>query len=579
MPTAAPPTRRPIRALDPQTVERIAAGEVIERPVSVVKELLENAIDAGARRITVELRGGGLRQIKVSDDGAGIPADEIELAFERHATSKLRDVDDLWRIGSLGFRGEALASIGAMAEVLLISATDDSGEGAGVLVSDGRLIERFSRARTRGTTVTVRALFAHVPARLKFMRPARTESAQVSALVRRYALAYPERRFTLVLDGHASFTSGGGGDLKGALADVYGRQIARLLLPLEPAEVAGARIGGVISGPQLARPSRRHISFFVNRRWAAPRGLTEALEAAYRPFFPRGRHPLAAIFFDLPPDAVDVNVHPAKTEVRLLPEAEIAAALGDAVRAVLSRGSAAGSGSGFRLQQLEQLRRLRDLPPGTGDHIAEEPAAWDEGERQPAAWDEVVETPNLPPLRLLGQLRNALLLAEGPDGLYLIDQHRAHERAIYERLLAQVGSDEREQEPIEPLVLELGPLQAALLDDRLPELEELGIECESFGGRSFLVRALPALGEHEDLTAALPDLFDELVEDDEGWRERLLVGLSCRAALRKGRPLTPEQGRALLTQLGHAATPLTCPHGAPIVLQLDGETLSRQFGW
>src|SRR5262245_49700291 len=505
--------RRPIQLLDRRVIERIAAGETIERPASVVKELVENAIDAGATEITVELRGGGTRSIKVSDDGDGIPADELPLAFARHATSKLRDADDLWRIGSLGFRGEALASIGAMGETLLISATEEGGEGAGVLVSNGHVVESFARARARGTTVTVRSLFADVPARLKFMRPARVESAQVNALVRRYALAQPDIRFRLSLDGHQSFASDGDGDLNSVLAEVYGRQIARTLTPIPEFDVAGARIGGVISGPQLNRPNRRQISFFVNRRWATPRNLGEALETAYRPFFPRGRHPFAAIFIDLPPDAVDVNVHPAKAEVQLLPEAEIAAALGEHVRAILSRHQGARQSAGF------QLATLRGLPDA-GGRIGEERAPWDEALPDGALPEPVtptIEGPNLPPLRLLGQLRNALLLAEGPDGLYLVDQHRAHERIIYERLLLQVqeNDDERQQEMIEPLVLELGPLQAALLDDRLPELEELGITCESFGGRSFLVRAIPALGDHEDLTDALPWIFDELVEDDE----------------------------------------------------------------
>ncbi|HEX5505881.1 MAG TPA: DNA mismatch repair endonuclease MutL, partial [Thermomicrobiales bacterium] len=550
--TAPTATRRPIRPLDPRVVEQIAAGEVIERPASVVKELLENAIDAGARTITVELRGGGLRAIRVSDDGAGIPADELDVAFARHATSKLRDAGDLWRIASLGFRGEALASIGATAEVLLISATGDDGGGAGVLVEDGRVVERFSRARARGATVTARNLFAHQPARLKFMRGARAESAQVSTLVRRYALAYPERRLRLVLDGHVSFESPGTGRLADALAAVYGREIARLLLPLEPREVGGARVGGVISGSQLHRPSRRYVAFFVNRRAAVPHGLGDALEAAYRPYFPRGRHPLAALFLDLPPDAVDVNVHPAKAEVKLLDAAAVAAALGEAVRETLARNHVPRHT--FDLA----LRDLRALAPA-GGRLAEAPAPWDGA--APVAPEEPIAGPNLPPLRLLGQLRNALLVAEGPEGLYLIDQHRAHERIIYERLLRRERGEAREREVIEPLVLELGPLQAALLDERLPELEDLGIRCEYFGGRSFLVRELPAIGEHEDLTAALPDLFDELVEDDEGWRERLLVNLSCRAALRKGRPLDPAQQRDLLRALAHTATPATCPHG------------------
>jgi len=636
--------RRPIRALERRTIERIAAGETIERPASVVKELVENAIDAGAREITVELRGGGTRSIRVGDDGAGIPADELPLAFARHATSKLRDADDLWHLDSLGFRGEALASIGAMGETLLITATDDSGEGAGVLVSDGRIVESFGRARARGTTVTVRALFADIPARQRFLRPARTESAQINALVRRYALARPDLRFRLVLDGHLSFQSDGDGDLGNALAAVYGVQVARAMTPLPDIDVAGAgdaRVWGVLGGPQLHRPSRKQLSFFVNGRWATPRNLAEALEAAYRPFFPRGRHPVGAIFIELPPEGVDVNVHPAKAEVQLLHERAIAEALAGAVRATLARYQVAKGNAGF------QLAALRGLPVADLT-LAEERAPWDAAPdgTAPALTDlPPIAGPNLPPLRFMGQLRDALLLAEGPDGLYLIDQHRAHERIIYERLLAglasgaigrvggvgEVGEKGTEQEaqrhsggwekegggrgsgaegvtperkgevvaperkgeavaperkgeavtpePIEPIVIELGPLQAALLDDRLPELAEVGIVCESFGGRSFLIRALPPLGEHEDLREALPWLVEELVEDDEGWRERLMVNLSCRAALRKGRPLSVAQARGLLTGLAACDTPAICPHGSPIILHLDAALLTKQFGW
>ncbi len=621
--------RQPIRALERRTIERIAAGETIERPASVVKELVENAIDAGAREITVELRGGGTRSIRVGDDGAGIPAAELPLAFARHATSKLRDADDLWHLDSLGFRGEALASIGAMGETLLITATDDSGEGAGVLVSDGRIVESFGRARARGTTVTVRALFADIPARQRFLRPARTESAQINALVRRYALARPDLRFRLVLDGHLSFQSDGDGALGNALAAVYGVQVARAMTPLpdiDVAEAGDARVWGVLGGPHLHRPSRKQLSFFVNGRWATPRNLAEALEAAYRPFFPRGRHPVGAIFIELPPEGVDVNVHPAKAEVQLLHERAIAEALAGAVRATLARYQVAKGNAGF------QLAALRGLPVADLT-LAEERAPWDAAPdgTAPALTDlPPIAGPNLPPLRFMGQLRDALLLAEGPDGLYLIDQHRAHERIIYERLLAGLASgrvggvgewgrgspqgrsdtedDERERgdgvrgealaperrgeavtperkgeavtpEPIEPIVIELGPLQAALLDDRLPELAEVGIVCESFGGRSFLIRALPPLGEHEDLREALPWLVEELVEDDEGWRERLMVNLSCRAALRKGRPLSVAQARGLLTGLAACDTPAICPHGSPIILHLDEALLTKQFGW
>jgi DNA mismatch repair protein MutL len=305
----------PILRLPRDVAERIAAGEVVERPVSVVRELLDNAIDAQAAEITIEVRGGGLELIRVSDDGVGIPAAEVEVAFERHATSKLRSVDDLWDLRTLGFRGEALASIGAVAEVTLLTRAGPDVVGTQVVFRGGEVIRTSAAARQRGTTVAVRHLFHNVPARLKFLAGGRGESLLIGQIVRRYALAYPSLRLTLLLDGHPSFRASGSGDLGTALAEVYGPSVAQAMRARPPAEVEGAHVSGYVSGQTATRPGRQHLTFIVNGRWAASRGLLVALEAAYRPLLPRGRHPVAALFLDVPPAELDANVHPAKTEV------------------------------------------------------------------------------------------------------------------------------------------------------------------------------------------------------------------------------------------------------------------------
>src|SRR5829696_9102192 len=327
--SATPGSR--IRLLAPAVAQRIAAGEVVERPASVVKELVENSLDAGARQIRVDIQGGGLHLIRVGDDGSGIPPDDLCLACQRHATSKL-PVDDLSLIRTLGFRGEALPSIAAVAELLIVSAADDRGVGRRLTLSGGRIIADQPAPRPRGTTVTVTQLFENLPVRLAAAQRAQTENAQIGHVVRHLALAAPHVRIALVVEDRLALQTTGSGDHATAMIVVYGAAVAGSFQPIDPIKAAGARVFGVICGSEVTRPGRGQVNLIVNGRWVQPRGLLALLETAYRPVLPRGRHPILALRIETSPDLVDVNVHPSKLEVRLLYERQIGNAAGELIR-------------------------------------------------------------------------------------------------------------------------------------------------------------------------------------------------------------------------------------------------------
>jgi DNA mismatch repair protein MutL len=470
-----------IQVLAPDVVERIAAGEVIERPVSVVRELLDNALDAGAGEIRIDVRGGGLRAIRLVDDGQGIGADQVELAFRHHATSKLRRSEDLTEMRSLGFRGEALPSIGAVSELSLTTATEGASLAVRLELRGGHIVQRNYVARTPGTTVTVRNLFANVPVRLKFVGNARFESSLISQLVRRYAVAHPAVRFSLALDGHPSLATSGRG-LEQTLGEAFGASVSRAMLPLGPIRTDEAEWSGYVTGRHVTRGSRQHITLLVNQRIVHSRGLLAAFEQAYRPLLPRGRHPIAVLFLSLPRSLVDVNVHPSKAEVKIVGESDIAAALQGGVRELLGRYLALpDSDVNFALGSAQL-----ELPRMVAEHGPE--------------W-QTTTGQRLRHMRVTGQVQGSLILVEAEQGVYLVDQHRAHERAIYELLLRQHVEGRAGQMLLEPLHLELSPVQIARLEPRLPELAALGFACEWFGGRSFLVRSIPVLPETADCRA------------------------------------------------------------------------------
>ncbi|MCH7809129.1 MAG: DNA mismatch repair endonuclease MutL, partial [Chloroflexi bacterium] len=568
----------PIRILTPDVAARIAAGEVIERPASVVKELVENALDAGASRITVEVTGGGVQSIRVTDDGCGIEAAELATAFERHATSKLVDDEDLLRILTLGFRGEALPSIAAVAAVEIVSRTATSEVAAALTIGPERAGEIASKGAPAGTTVTVRGLFERQPARRAFLRTPASEGGAIARAVSHYALAYPEVRFQLIADGRQSLHTPGSGDRRDAVAAVYGLDVGAAMLEVmgEPGAIT---VRGLAGPPQLSRSSRSYISLIVNRRWIQSRRLTFAVEGAYEGMLMVRRHPIAVVDLRLEAGAVDVNVHPTKAEVRFRDESAVFSAVQKAVRAALVTASpvTTGVGAGVRLEAGSPLSL--EAPAWT-------PPLWERGLRREdeleAAGlksDDAPPTPAaaLPALRVIGQFAGVYIITEGPEGMYLIDQHAAHERVLYERFCAERASRRPEvQGLLEPLMLELTPGQRALVEAEAEALKDHGFELEPFGDGAYLWRKVPASLAGGDLREGLVRFLDVMAEEDGGERrDRVAMSLACHGAIRAGKTLTPEEMRELVRSLEGSEAPHTCPHGRPTMVHVSAEMLAR----
>jgi len=568
----------PIKLLDPKVVSLIAAGEVVERPASVVKELVENSLDAGSSQISIEARGGGVGLIRVTDNGLGIPSGEVELAFNRYATSKIGNLEDLKSISSLGFRGEALPSIAAVAEVDIVSCA--AGESAGNYLSlrDGSIGDRGSQGRSQGTTVTVRGLFRKVPARLKFLKSTATENSHIANVVSQYALAFPEVKFDLLIDGRAALRTPGSGQLMDTIAQVYGLGVAQNMLGIgsgdgeweSGVDNLSVSVTGMVGSPAISRSNRSYLSLFVNRRWISSRLLAWAVEEAYHGLLMQGKHPVAIINISLPPEEVDVNIHPTKTEVKFQNEHMVFGAVQKAVRRVLIELAPVpkieevvttyGSPSGTR-----QVSRI--LPIGGGSAIT-----------SPA----IPQTPavSLPVLRILGQLLSSYIVAEGPDGLYLIDQHAAHERILFEKIKDQKLRQEiGVQGLLEPVTFEVNLKQEEVLKSHYEDLVEFGFSIEPFGDRTYLVRAVPALLYQKDWAGMVRELLDFLSGGNKrDWREEVAISMACHSAVRAGQTLTDDEMRELIRQLEQAVLPHTCPHGRPTMIRLSSTQLGKEFG-
>ena len=575
-----------IRVLAPDVASRIAAGEVVERPASVVKELVENSLDAGASEVSVQVRGGGVDLIRVADDGSGIPSDELELAFQRFATSKLEAASELDSIASLGFRGEALPSIAAVSRVSIVSRTADQDAGTRLELAGGRVAARERLGATRGTAIVVGRLFEDVPARKKFLRSPATENSRIHTVVARYALAYPSVRFSLDTGASSSFATSGSGDARETFAAVYGLDVARQMLEIARApgeDHAAPFASGMISSPELTRANRNHISFFVNGRWAQNRMLSFALEQAYHGFLMERRFPIAAVNISMPFEDIDVNVHPAKSEVRFRYDNRVFGALQQAVRETLTAQSPVptvravhGPSSGHA-----PALRPRDaafwpsVPFSTARHAA------DAAMIEPAPADTATPRAALPVLRVLGQMQNTYIVAEGPDGMYLIDQHAAHERVMFERIRAEAASrDPQTQSLLEPATVHLTEDQSELAASRSREIAGLGFVVEPFGETAYLVRAVPALVDSTDPGKVFREVLDTMSEGGgfESWEERAAYSLACHVAIRAGKTLTHEEMSELSRQLERCEQPNTCPHGRPTTIHLRASQLEREFG-
>lgn len=583
----------PIEVLSPSVAAKIAAGEVVERPASVVKELVENALDAQATDIRIEIREGGRRLIRVADNGVGIPRAEVEVAFERHATSKLSSADDLDKIATLGFRGEALPSIAAVSQITLL--TRATGEDVGTLLrlDGGEQLERQSRGATQGTIVTVENLFYNTPARRKFLRTARTEAGHIHTYVTRAAMAFPERRFKLINDGRPVFQSTGTGKLLDVLIEVYGLDVARRLIPLsgsadEHRESTGSagRVSGYVSPPSLHRSNRSQIDLLVNGRWIQDRSLTYAIGEAYRTLLPKGRHPIALVCITLDPAEIDVNVHPAKTEVRFRDSRGVFAAVQRAVRAAV----------------VEQapVPHLEQWSHHTGTSDWERPSSADRrAHRQPVlpidspadaelgdAESRTEASGELPPLRVVGQIAQAYIIAEGPAGMFLIDQHAAHERILYDQLTREGGDGAASQAVLDPVPVELTGPQLEALEAGEAVLGHLGFAVEPFGAQTVLVRAVPEVLKGRDPAAALAGILDELSAGSQAHRagieqareERIIASICKQGAVRAGQTLSQAEMQALVRDLEASRAPRTCPHGRPTMIHLSASQLEREFG-
>lgn len=570
--------RRPIAPLPPAFIERVAAGEAIERPASAVKELLENALDAGATEIVIEVAGGGLTLLRVADDGGGIPAAEIELACRRHTTNKIGAFSDLDSVATLGFRGEALASLVTVADLTLISATLDSGSGWQLRYAGGELVHSAPVARRPGTTVIIRRLFAALPGRRRFMESAAAENSRLALLVRRYAVIHPQVRFALQMDARLLLRTTGSGQVEVAVGECWGQPVRRALVRLAAEALSGFGVDGWIGDRTATRATRAAITLAVNGRPVEMAPLREALEAAYRPLLPRGRHPIAVIALTCDPADVDVNVHPTKAEVLLRRREEIATALTRAVRGTLAalptRPDAVAWTPGLRQGSLPELSNARAI-----SRVREGRRPYDSPEERLAQGRGVMA--ELPHMRLLGQVHNSLILVEGSAGLYLVDQHRAHERLLYEQLGAE-HTPPPAQALVEPLVLELRREQADRFAARLADLAALGFQVEHLHGLTYLVHSVPTVeGAASALT--LPAVDDELWREatlpGDHWLDRLRTSVACRTALRRGQALPSPVMRELLHRLAELDAPTVCPHGSPLILEVTTDFLARQFDW
>jgi DNA mismatch repair protein MutL len=553
----------PIRVLAAEVVSKIAAGEVVERPASVVKELIENSLDAGATQVVVEAQGGGVEMIKVSDNGAGIPATELELAFHRYATSKIDNLDDLEKISSLGFRGEALPSIAAVAEIEILTQTSSETIGSYLHLRKGEVVRKESRARPQGTTVTVHRLFRYFPARLKFLKSVNTENSHIAHLVSQYALAFPEVKLSLVLDKRPSLRTTGNGDLREVISEIYGSEVAQRMLRLEQ-KGGPAKVSGLISPPSLARSNRNYLSFFVNRRWVHSPLLTRATEEAYRGLLMDGQHPIAVINISLPTQELDVNIHPAKAQIKFCHEQAVFSSVQKAIEEALARTPIASSKAvpfSVSSGQWQSPRMIMD--------------------NEPAFVIDQLPTLELPVLRVLGQMANTYIIAEGPDGLYLIDQHAAHERILYDRISAQWAQKEVEvQGLLQPITIEFSPGEEETLRASKEFLAEFGFTIEPFGNRSYLIRAIPALVARANIIEIISVLLDSLAskESPSPWEEKIAQSLACHGAIRAGQQLSNEDMRELINQLEQTKQPRACPHGRPTMIHLSAHQLEKEFG-
>jgi len=561
-----------IRLLPEHVTNQIAAGEVVERPASVVKELVENALDAEARRLVVTVKNGGRTGLVVADDGYGMSRDDALLALERHATSKIAKAEDLHEVRSLGFRGEAIPSIAAVSRFTLTTRERGTLSGTQIEIAGGKILSVKDTGAADGTIVEVRNLFFNLPARRKFLRSVPTETGHIEHIVTLCALAHPSVSFRLVVDGREVFDLVSSGKLLDRLRELYGNQLAEQLLP-----IVGKEVHGFIGKPGVSRADRRQQHIFVNGRPVESRGINYALMEGYHTALMKGQYPVTFLFVEVDPASVDVNIHPAKREVRFRDESVVRQAVIDAVRAALEP-----KGMARPLPVTVEKGEPTAGSPSFAFPTVVEPLTRGWQEMLPGA--EEVETDGQGTWRMLGAIGDLYAVAASPEGLVLMDQHAAHERVLFERMLnglAEGGAPS--QKLLLPLTLEIEARDVAFLRSNLETLHKLGVGVSEFGERTFLVDSLPPYFPTGNIGQMFREMVDELRQVGEEVHVRRLsedkiAATVCRHAVKAHDPLTVEELRSLLQQLHRCDLPYTCPHGRPTMIQIRYADLEKKFG-
>lgn len=609
-----------IQILDDQLTNQIAAGEVVERPASVVKELVENAIDAMATRIVIRAKEGGIDSIHVSDNGVGMDREDAVLAFSRHATSKLKKERDLFSIQTLGFRGEALPSIASIARVTLTTAESAEGSGVRVKVAGGehQLTEAFSRSR--GTDVVVEDLFYNTPARLKYLKTVNTEVGHIADIVSRMAMAHPTIAFLLTHNNRELLRTPGDGKLKHVMHAVYGRQVARSLVPIQD-ENLDFQIAGFVTKPEVTRASRSYITLILNGRYIRSLPLTQSILRAYGTLLPSGRYPVAVLHIKMDSKLVDVNVHPTKLEVRLSKERECCQLIEQSIKSAFQKQvlipqinldqvkQPKGIQQRFSFQRSinaspsiikEDSARFQGLSSEKEEEKGEEAFKLESGENEVAATIQETESQRVAPLETnksevndsspaefpsispLAQIHGTYIVAQAEDGFYLIDQHAAHERVYYERFYRRLGKENQGQQLLfVPITVECTAAEAKILQLYQEDLNRWGLEIESFGGSTFLIRSYPSWFPEESAREIIDEIIEWLKEqgrvDTAKLRDATAKMMACKAAIKANRHLLQEEMEVLIAQLAQCSNPYTCPHGRPILIHFSKYQLEKMF--
>ena len=566
-----------IQILGSELASKIAAGEVVSRPASVTKELVENALDAGANQIEIEITNGGMDLIRVTDNGHGIPSNEMSLAFQHHATSKIHSGKDLNNIATLGFRGEALPSIAAVSHVNMKSLAQGHHSGHEITIQHANLLEQKPCGCSPGTIVAVQNLFHNFPARRKFLKSPSYETSKIADLITRLAISSPAVKFRLIVEDRKTINTPGNGNLTDTITSIYGLEVSRNLLEVNYFSPTGYVINGCITIPEYTRSNRKYITLIVNKRWIQNRSLIFALEQAYHGLLTQGRHPIAILNLKVPFEEMDVNIHPSKREVRFQDDNSVFALVQKSVRSTLMESAPIPQISSEYKHQNASVPYKNIAVRGVGLASSRK----FQGDTTSTQQLHLSHKQKLPSLKALGQINHVFIACAAFDGLYLIDQHAAHERILFEKAGRNIATKESVSQPLlEPLIVNLSPEQETHVQRNANALKKYGYVIEPFGEKTYLIRSIPAIMAISNPIDSLLELIDLDAQDRviTSSEERIAASIACHSAIRAGMKLEQDHMQNLIDQLSESENPRICAHGRPTVVHLSSRYLEREFG-